>query len=95
MKDYSAFYTVEPVYRTVTKEEFDTFLRNYPRRLERDICGIGEPPLASYNDFELANRWPHSIVAQYSIEDAPEFEILINYEECFSSKTGYVAPDTE
>jgi hypothetical protein len=50
------FYTVEPIKKKASKEEFQTFLNNYPRKLTYDWAGIFEPPVISYNDFELANR---------------------------------------
>lgn len=94
-------YTVEPIYKEVSKEEFVAFINNYPRALIRDVCGICDPPAVSYNDFELANKFPYSIVARtslysdnpndylYETEDSRVYEILINYQECFDSKTGY------
>lgn len=87
MKPQEWFYTKEPVMKQVTEEEFKEFLKNYPRRLERDVCGWGEPPTVTYNDFELANRWPYSIVATKCCT----FRIMENYEEVFASKTGNVA----
>ena len=50
------FYTAEPIEKDVTKEEFYKFVKNYPRKLEYNCCGIPELPAISYNDFELANR---------------------------------------
>lgn len=95
------WFKIEPIFKKVSKEEFDTFIKNYPRKLDRDVCGISDPPAISYNDFELANRWPYSIVAStmaYSDDpndywyEAPEnrhYKILINYEELFNARTGY------
>ena len=95
------FYTAEPKFKRVTKEEFIKFLESYPRRLERDVCGICDPPVVSYNDWELANKRPYSIIAStmlYSEDpndywyEPPEeriYGILENYEEVFNSKTGY------
>lgn len=94
------FYTKKPVFKRVTKQEFDEFIAKYPRRLKVDACGISEPPSITYNDFELANRWPHSIVANtfvydddpkshyYMPEEERTYEIMENYEEVFASKTG-------
>ena len=103
MSKQEDFYTVEPVEKKVTKEEFEEFVNNYPRKLERDWCGISQPPLISYNDFELANRWPYSTVAytwDYTYtpggisytEEEKEYYIVANYEEVFASKTGYEEP---
>jgi hypothetical protein len=51
-----------------TAEEFDSFLKAYPRPLERDVAGMYEPPLVTYNDFTLGN-WPESVVASHSFSD--------------------------
>ena len=50
------FYTAEPKEKRVSKSEFVEFLKNYPRKLDRDVCGICDPPSITYNDFVLANR---------------------------------------
>ena len=97
------FYTAKPITKNVTKEEFKEFIKNYPRKLEKDVCGISDPPAVSYNDFELANRWPYSIVAStflydenpddyfYEPEDKRTYRIVVNHEELFESKTGKMA----
>ena len=97
------FYTAEPITKKVTKEEFMEFIKNYPRKLKRDVCGISDPPAVSYNDFELANRWPDSIVAStFLYDDNPDdyfyepkakrtYRVVINHEELFESKTGKMA----
>ena len=97
------FYTAKPITKNVTKEEFMEFIKNYPRKLERDVCGISDPPAVSYNDFELANRWPYSIAAStflyddnpddyfYEPEDKRTYCIVVNHEELFESKTGKMA----
>jgi len=86
-----SFYTVEPVFKCVSKEECMQFVERYPRPLEKDVCGIGKPPMTTYNDFELANRWPYSVVAKYFAGDEKSYQVLINYGDCFASKTGYTA----
>lgn len=53
----------------VTKEEFEQYLKDYPRPLERDVAFMAEPPWVSYNDFTLASGWPDSVVASHSFED--------------------------
>lgn len=100
MLPQSYFYTAEPKEKNVTKEEFEEFIKNYPRKLERDVCGISDPPNITYNDFELANRWPYSVVARtfmysddkedyyYCPESKRTYAIMENFEEVFSSKTG-------
>lgn len=101
------FYTADPVFKSVSKDEFDEFVNKYPRRLFVDVTGISDPPLKTFNDFELANRWPYSIVARhYCYDDNPgdyfykppeerEYNIMVNYEEVFDSKTGNKAKDGE
>lgn len=84
------FYTVEKERRLVSKEEFQEFILKYPRKLEGDYF----MDVYSYNDLELANVWPYSIVAKiyagYGADDPDEYEIVVNYEEVFNSKTGYM-----
>ena len=100
MLEQSFFYTKEPNMKQVKKDEFYEFIKNYPRELERHVSGISEPPAVSYNDFELANRWPYSVVARtflysdkegdyyYAPEESRVYAIMENYEEVFASKTG-------
>lgn len=95
------FYTIEPIFKEVSETEFKDFIRHYPRKLERDVYGVCDPPLISYNDFELANRFPASIVASthlysddpndyyYEPKEKRVYEIMTNYKECFENKTGY------
>lgn len=97
------FYTAEPKEKNVTKEEFEQFIRNYPRELEKHVSGICYPPAISYNDFELANRWPYRAVAKTFMytddegdlwnepEENRSYVIMENYEEVFASKTGNMA----
>lgn len=101
------FYTVTPIKKRVTHDEFVTFVQNYPRKLTYDAYGVCDPPLVTYNDFELANRWPFSIVASTHIyDDDPkdyfyvppeerEYYIITNYDELYASKTGYKAGENE
>ena len=101
MSDTNKFYTTEPKYKRVSKEEFAKFLKNYPRKLDRDVCRICDPPSITCNDFKLANRWPYSVVAStFAYDDNPDgyyykpeeeriYRIIENFEELFASKTGY------
>ena len=101
------FYTVEPIEKQVTHDEFIQFIKAYPRRLEVDVCGICDPPAVSYNDFALANRWPYSIVARtWAYSDDPNdywyeppenrrYYIVVNFDELFKSKTGNEAGPNE
>jgi hypothetical protein len=54
--------------RNVTKVEFDAFVAAYPRPLVRDVFGAFEPPLVTYNDFNLAPKWPESVVASHDLD---------------------------
>ena len=107
MQPQNFFYTANPIKKKVSKQEFLNFIESYPRKLEKDYCGISEPPSITYNDFELANRWPYSIIAStfayddnpddyfYEPEDKRDYFIVINYEELFKSKTGNIAKSNE
>jgi len=98
MKPMEFFYTVEPKKISVSKEDFYKFIDEYPRKLTYDCTGISDPPAISYNDFELANRWPYSVVANtwvysdnpndYFYSENPRYYIMENYKEVFDSKTG-------
>lgn len=84
--------TIEKQFKDVTKQEFDEFIASYPRHLERDVCGICDPPAVSYNDCEIG-WWSRSIVAStmlysdnpknsyYEPEDKRVYRIVINYED--------------
>jgi hypothetical protein len=41
------------------------YKEKYQRDLVFDVCIVSEPPLITFNDFELAPKWPESIVAQF------------------------------
>lgn len=98
---WKKWFTVEPIYKDVTKTEFESFIKAYPRKLDFDVYGACDPPSLTYNDFELANRWPYSIVAStFGYDDDPKgyfyeppekrsYKILENYEELFANRTGY------
>lgn len=51
-------------FKRVTMEEFQSFIRSYPNKLERDVCAIGQPPVETYNDFTTGKVWPESVVAK-------------------------------
>ena len=94
------FYTAQPNEVQVDYDTFIDFIHNYPRNLTKGVCGISDPPTVSYNDFELANRWPYSIIAHtwvykddpndywYEAPENRKYYIVENYEELFNSKTG-------
>ena len=78
------YYSVEPVFKNVTKQEYEKFIHMYPRKLEMNAYGVCEPPLITANDFELAQMWPFSIVAKAWND---QYLIVENYEEMFASRT--------
>ena len=100
MNPQSFYYSAEPEFADVSKEEYVKFINNYPRPLNRDVFAACDPPSVTYNDFKLADRWPYSIVAStYLYDDTPGsyfyepeekriYQIMVNYEEVFDSKTG-------
>ena len=84
--------TIKKQFKDVTKQEFDEFIASYPRHLERDVCGICEPPAVSYNDWEIG-WWSRSVVANTMLysdnpkdsycepEDKRVYRIVTNYED--------------
>ena len=99
------YYTVKPKKVSVSESAFKAFLTNYPRKLDYDCNATCDPPAISYNDFELADRWPYSVVAStHAYDDDPDgyyyekpedrqYVVMENYEEVFASKTGYKAEE--
>ena len=51
-------------YKQVSRDEFFSFVKSWPRSLEWDVAGMCEPPLGSYNDFSDGKVWPESMVAK-------------------------------
>ena len=49
--------------REVSREQYLEFRLNYPRKLERDVYSVAEPPVVTDNDFTLGD-WPESVVAK-------------------------------
>lgn len=102
----SPYYTIEPRMKSVTEAEFKEYLKNYPRKLDYDCNATCDPPAISYNDFELADKWPYSVVAStHAYDDDPEgyyyekpedrrYVVMVNHKEVFASKTGYKTVDT-
>lgn len=90
MEQKNKYFSVEPIFKKVSKEEFEQFVSDYPRPLDYNCCGISEPPFITYNDVELADRWPYSIVAKTRMEDdrygPADRYICVNIKELFGSK---------
>ena len=58
--------------KKVTKDEFDRFIDNYGKPLERHVTAICDPPILSYNDFSKNKKWPKSVVAKIVLNTAME-----------------------
>ena len=91
------YYTATPVWNTtITEEDFNDFLANYPRPLVEDASRTITPTVISFNDYQLADKNPFSIVAecQEVYDDDGElighnnFKVMTNYAACFNSRTG-------
>ena len=54
-------------WKKVEKAEFDAFIAGYPLKLEKDVTGICDPPMRSYNDFSDGKIWPESMVAKVTL----------------------------
>lgn len=66
--------------KEVSFEEFNTFLKNFDKPLEKDVTGISEPPTLTYNDFSEGKVWPESVVAAVSLyESYPEGDDFYPY----------------
>lgn len=61
-------------FEEVSYEDFCRFLDEYPRKLSGDVCGISEPPLVGYYDFETTQGWG-ALVAKYHQESIPQNRI--------------------
>lgn len=93
---HAEYIDFELKYESVTEEEYYNFLELYPRDLDRNVSSVCDPPVISYNDFELG-KFPDSIVASrcaYSDDKndyyyvPPEerwWRILKNYEEFYNA----------
>lgn len=98
MDETQEFYKIKPKMECVDYDTFKQFINAYPRHLTTDCYGACEPPLITYNDFELAERWPYSIVAStYFYSDDPDnyyyeppekrlYRIMVNFREVYNSR---------
>lgn len=90
------YYSVDPVWSNVTKTQFDNFRHNYPRELVEDASRTQYPTIISFNDYELADKNPFSIVAECeAVYNASgertgytNYKVMSNYETVYASKTG-------
>ena len=84
--------TVKHEMKSVSKAEFYEFIEAYPRPLVKDVCGICDPPVISWNDF-MFGVWPDSVVARtfayddnpgdyfYEPEEKRDYSIMVNHED--------------
>ena len=59
----------------VLKEEFDIFVKDYPKKLEVGISRVCEPEIKSYNDSTKGSFWPECEVARIVLGDPKEYYI--------------------
>lgn len=101
------FFSVERVRKEVPEAEVDEFVKNYPRKLTVDVCGISDPPSISFYDRELSDDITYARVAhKWAWDDDPDgyfYEpkekrtgwILANAEEVFKNKIPHTKEETE
>lgn len=90
------YYTVDPVWTSVTQAQFDTFRHNYPRELVEDASRTQYPTIISFNDYQLADKNPFSIVAECEAvfnssgerTGYTKFKVMSNFAAVYASKTG-------
>lgn len=51
-------------FKQVSEQDFREFI-SHIEELVRDVTGICDPPLVTYNDFSDGKKWPESIMAKY------------------------------
>jgi hypothetical protein len=54
--------------RAVTCEEFERFILNYPRALDRAVTRFMETPVVMFHDYSIG-PWPISIVARHTFSE--------------------------
>jgi len=90
------YYTVDPVWTNVTQAQFDTFRHNYPRPLVEDASRTQYPTIISFNDYQLADKNPFSIVAECEAvfnssgerTGYTKFKVMSNFAAVYASRTG-------
>lgn len=51
--------------KIVSKEEFESFIKAYPKELDRNVFHAHMPPLVTCNDFSDGKKWPESVVCGF------------------------------
>ncbi len=59
----------ECIKKKVSKTQFETFIKDYPLKLEIDVAHIYDPPVKTYNDFSEGKVWPDSVVAYINLNE--------------------------
>lgn len=92
------FFSVKRIIKTVSEDEFDTFIKNYPRPLTKTIATCFDPPHISYWDKSLSSIKKYTLVADrwdYSTDPNDYFflpkeertgTILVNANDVYNSK---------
>ena len=101
------FFSVERIRKEVPEAEVDEFVRNYPRKLMIDVCGISDPPSINFYDRELSDDATYALVAhKWAWDDNPNsyyYEpkesrtgwILVNANELFENKIPHTKEEAE
>lgn len=50
--------------KQVSREEYLTFVKNYPNKLDFNCVTICEPPMGRYHDFSISKDLRESVVAR-------------------------------
>ena len=57
------------MWQSVTKEEFNLFIKNYPTKLIKEEVRICEPPVRFYRDESKNLEWPNDAVARITYHE--------------------------
>lgn len=70
----------------VSKEEFESFIKNYPVELKEHWIYFCEPPLITWNDFSSGEQYPNTIVAKTYDYSHPIWGEIKEYEKKYYIK---------
>ena len=91
-------FGADPIFREVHLDEFLEFIKNYPRKLDVNVCAISDPPSIAYRDAELGS----TVARTYAYDDNEgdyyykpleerTYMVMSNHEDVYNSRT--VQPD--
>ena len=64
-------------FKQVEKEEFESFIKNYPNQLIHDCIGTSKPAVKAYCDFTTGKEWPDTMVAKIEMDyRGPDGEVV-------------------